>query len=214
MKKYNYNFRPISYFRPKELKDHYGATIKGQKRKELVQENIEIENVPGVIKSQSLSEDLISTFASIHPSYMSGEYLPDLEKDELEIVRIIAKNATEDVTSIRVKNINNKYNYIIVDEYQDELGLEYIFSPTESNQTLTFRQLINLIDSCIVKEISQSKTHHVGLVLGDLEQMYKWSYDDGLEGFFKVESVFYKDISQYYEEKIISLMTRLKKKRI
>jgi len=209
MKKYNYDFRPISYFGPKELKDHYGTTIKGQKRKELVQENIEIENVPGVIKSQSLSEDLISTFGSIHPSYMSGEYLPDLEKDELEIVRIIAKNATEDVTSIRVKNINDKYNYIIVDEYQDELALEYIFSPTESDQTLTFRQLINLIDSCVVKEISQSEIHHVGLVLGDLEQMY--NYDDDLEDFFKVESVFYKDLSQYYEEKIISLMKKLKK---
>ena len=209
MKKYNYDFRPISYFGPKGLKDHYGTTIKGQKRKELVQENIEIENVPGVIKSQSLSEGLISTFGSIHPSYMSGEYLPDLEKDELEIARIIAKNATEDVTSIRVKYINDKYNYIIVDEYQDELALEYIFSPTESNQTLTFRQLINLIDSCVVKEISQSEIHHVGLVLGDLEQMY--NYDDDLEDFFKVESVFYKDLSQYYEEKIISLMKRLKK---
>ena len=209
MKKYNYDFRPISYFGPKGLKDHYGTTIKGQKRKELVQENIEIENVPGVIKSQSLSEGLISTFGSIHPSYMSGEYLPDLEKDELEIARIIAKNATEDVTSIRVKYINDKYNYIIVDEYQDELALEYIFSPTESNQTLTFRQLINLIDSCVVKEISQSEIHHVGLVLGDLEQMY--NYDDDIEDFFKVESVFYKEISQYYAERINCLIKKLKK---
>jgi len=209
MKKYNYDFRPISYFGPKGLKDHYGTTIKGQKRKELVQENIEIENVPGVIKSQSLSEGLISTFGSIHPSYMSGEYLPDLEKDELEIARIIAKNATEDVTSIRVKYINDKYNYIIVDEYQDELALEYIFSPTGSDQTLTFRQLINLIDSCVVKEISQSEIHHVGLVLGDLEQMY--NYDDDIEDFFKVESVFYKEISQYYAERINCLIKKLKK---
>jgi hypothetical protein len=211
MKKYNYDFRPISYFGPKGLKDHYGTTIKGQKRKELVQENIEIENVPGVIKSQSLSEDLISNFASIHPSYMSGEYLPELEKDELEIARIIAKNATEDVISIRVRNINNKYNYTIVDEYQDDLALQYIFSPTESNETLTFRQLINFIDSCIVKESSQSETHHVGLVLGDLEHIYKWGYDDDLEDFFKVESVFYKDISQYYEERINCLIKKLKK---
>jgi hypothetical protein len=74
---------------------------------------------------------------------MHGEYLPDLVEGEEEIVRIVLDNNETDTWSVRARNEGGAIKYTVVDEYETIYG----FSPVESQEPLTFEEMISLLDS-------------------------------------------------------------------
>ena len=79
------------------------------------------------------------------PSWMGGEYLPDLLPGEVEIARIVIESLTQDVVSIRARRRGSERRivYRVVDEF--ESGFD--FSPRSSRQPLSHDELVRLIDN-------------------------------------------------------------------
>jgi hypothetical protein len=81
------------------------------------------------------------------PEGLVGEYLPDLDDGEVEIVMIGMNSAMGDVISVRARHEGEQYNYSIVNEY----GSEYEFAPATSDRPLTFRELTDLLWSITIE---------------------------------------------------------------
>ena len=56
---------------------------------------------------------------------MGGEYLPDSEAGEVEIVRFELESTMADVISLRARLADGKIHYRLVDEYETDLALEW-----------------------------------------------------------------------------------------
>ena len=61
--------------------------------------------------------------------FMGGEYLPKLEKGEVEIARISLRSVTADQISARARRIGAQIEYAIVDEYGDSSVITYRVQP-------------------------------------------------------------------------------------
>jgi hypothetical protein len=98
-------FRPASYFWPLGLEKHLLARVKGAQRKRALQDLIDAgrhDEIPDFLATSALSEEERRMFGSIHPMCMGGEYLPDMEEDEVEIARISAEvKAAEAARNVR-----------------------------------------------------------------------------------------------------------------
>ena len=117
------NFRPRSYFWPIDLERHLLATIKGKKRREFVEAAIaagQLDLLPGKLLKPGLSSKDRQAIGRIHPMFMGGEYLPELEECEVEIARIEIKSTTYDVTSVRACLDGDRIAYRVVDEYDGD----------------------------------------------------------------------------------------------
>ena len=53
----------------------------------------------------------------VHPTFMGGEYLPDIGSTEVAIARIVIASTTQDVTSVYVRKSGSRLHYRVVDEY-------------------------------------------------------------------------------------------------
>jgi hypothetical protein len=117
------NFRPPSYFWPLGLEQHLLARVKGSKRKAALKRLIDagaIDEVPEFLARSSLSDRDRRAIGRLHPSFMGGEYLPDIGAKEVEIARISIQSVTSDVTSLYARRGAGRIRYRVVDEYQGE----------------------------------------------------------------------------------------------
>jgi Phage integrase family len=76
------SFRPRSYFWPLGLETHLLARVKGAERKAALTRLIDarrLDEIPDFLAQSALSEAERKAIGRIHPAFMGGEYLPDLD---------------------------------------------------------------------------------------------------------------------------------------
>ena len=72
----------------------------------------------------------------------SGEYLPELSSNEIEICRLVLDSSSVDITSLRVRKNNDRYVYKMVDEHSSKFTL-----PIQTSvNTLKMNELIEIFD--------------------------------------------------------------------
>jgi hypothetical protein len=136
------SYKPVSYFSYKKLGISIDE-IKGAERRSHYKKALKagVNDFNPIFLKPKLSTVERKMLGSIHPAFMGGEYLPDLEIKEVEIARITIASTTQDVTCVYVGIQNNQLHYRIVDEYNGDT----IEGPKEltSNEPLTLNELMN-----------------------------------------------------------------------
>ncbi len=136
------DFRPRGYSWPLGMGVSPHAFIKGAERRAIV-EQMYAAGREGEISPELmdpvLSDAARKALGSIHPSFMGGEYLPSLEKDEVEVARISIASTTQDVTCVYARREGEEIYYRVVDEYEGSS----LDGPAEkqSMQPLTLKEL-------------------------------------------------------------------------
>ena len=176
------NYRPASYFWPHGLETHLLASVKGARRKAALKALIDagrVDEVPELLAKSMLSDEEREAIGRIHPAFMGGEYLPDLDTDtataEIEIARISIESTTGDVTSVYARRGKDCIHYRVVDEYGgDTLSGE---RERTSAQPLTLGQLVEFFTAA-----------------WPFEDVLEMNFPDDLNGklgFFSGDSAFY-----------------------
>lgn len=124
---------------------------------------------------------------------MGGEYLPDLEPGEVEIVRIGLKSTMADQISVRARQAGQKIRYAIADEYETAFQLPF----RESTEPLSLDELVAFLDG--------SKHPDDQWPGGLIQSHWNYLYDDFGEieeavAFVSVESTFYPQLDGYYSD--------------
>ena len=203
------NFRPTSYA---DFDDPVALNlngIKGQMRREMVRDMLAAEGktravydvVLGPIDDEILGERAPKTFTdnlnqAYGPTWLGGEYLPDLEGQEVEIARIVLASTTMDVFSVRARLLKGGYTYRIVDEYETDFS---VARPT-SKRPLTIQELVGLLDTADGLNLEDR-----GQGLVEMWWWQQWEYGDyspeECTAFAWVESEQYPQLAAYYEER-------------
>ena len=176
-------YRPHDYFGRQDQQTALLSQVKGTVRRNALRAALdagEVSAVPEAIKSAALSDDARQFIGSLHPSFMSGEYLPKGSARELEIARIHIKSTTGDVTSVYARLVGRRIAYRVVDEYEGDTLTDR--SKRTSTKALTMGQLIEFF-----------------LGAWDLYVCLDCNFEDDLDGmlhFFRGESEFYPCFDQ------------------
>ena len=171
-------YRPRDYFGRYDLQSELLTQVKGTVRRKALRKALEegqIMQVPDEIKNAALSEVVRQYVGSLHPSLMGGEYLPSVDREEVEIARIRINSTTDDVTSVYARLVGSRIAYRVVDEYEgDTLSGS---ARRISVRPLTIGQMIDFFLGAWDLYICLDCNFE-----GDLEEML---------GFFEGESEFY-----------------------
>ncbi len=141
----DYQFRPSSYSEPQDPLETILLNVKGTNRRKMIRDYWKagkIDELNETLLQDSIDGGQRDSLEMIHPSFMGGEYLPDLEGSETEIARIELESTTSDVISIRTALDPAGFRYRIVDEYDSEF--EQPFETSE--RLLTLEELIEFIN--------------------------------------------------------------------
>lgn len=117
------DFRPRSYFWAADHGIALASDIQGAVRRELHQAALadgSDEAVPRFLSVPTLDPDRRRAWSNVHPSCMGGEYLPELDPQEVEIARIVIASTTQDTTCVRARREGDRIRYRIVDEYEGQ----------------------------------------------------------------------------------------------
>ena len=187
---YDGQYRPRTYFIT-DANTAILSKIKGSLRRTTVRV-IGVTSAESRTKAESLSEDERRGVSRIHPAFMGGEYLPDLESGEVEIARLELKSVTADVISLRAGREGTLIRYRAVDEYDNEFGT----TPASSTEPLTFDELVRLIDG--IEMIDGHEDRSLPSALRD--SVCKDPCDaQALVDFVAVTSEFYSQLAAYYD---------------
>jgi len=193
----DYTQRPSSYWDEETLEQAILTNIKGDFRREEIRKALAagtLETIPAEILKEALSENVRSFTGRIHPRFMGGEYLPDLEASEVEICRISLQSTTFDVISIRARRTSKgTILYRAVDEYEGEFQL----SRKRSKKPMSLREMI------VFLEKTELEGMRGGLMLGynnmNADYMDR-SERPELRHFTRIGSEFYPELSSHCEE--------------
>jgi hypothetical protein len=186
--KLDMQYRPALYWDFSDLEKMVQATVKGTVRRETAMNDM-LRWTDQLCLEESLPEAERDLRGSIHPIFMSGEYLPDLRRGEVEIARVTYASATGDVVAIRARWEPGRIRYRAVDEYMEDGPIRCPIK--SSTDPLTFQDMVRVIDES--NRLDDSLIHtldmnHEGI--GDAES---------LRGFITVTSPFYPEIEEWYE---------------
>lgn len=157
---------------------------------------------PGNVKPAVLKK----TFFGCRPQLRSGADIPDFFETELEIARLrFAKTVHEEVTSLRARRVGSRIVYRVVDELVEEWGGEIKVHPRSSQDPLSLRQLIGLIDSAEIPD-----EHRIGLVIPSWELDLTTVRSDihQLRDSLAISSVFYPQLPIYYDRLFLEWANR------
>jgi hypothetical protein len=193
---FDLNYRPDTYW-PDELnQEQLLARIPGQVRRDIARQVMAEDGDAGlnaVAANEDFNEVDRRDWGMVHPSCMGGEYLPQLGDDDVEIARISLKSTTSDQVSIRAAKVDGKIHYSVFDEYETEYELAF----TESELPLTLSELVELIDGSRHPESEMPG----GLLTSHWEYMLDWNYAlDKAIDFASIESAWYPELTEYYEQ--------------
>ena len=193
---FDLSYQPQSYW-PEELdQEQLLARISGQARREIVRDALargDIASIDPILANEELDDNDRRSWGLIDPTLMGGEYLPQLGGDDVEIARISLKSTMADQISIRAARVDGKIHYLVVDEYETEYELAF----TESELPLTLSELIELIDGSRHPESEMPG----GLLTSHWEYMLEWNYAlDKAIDFASIESAWYPELTEYYEQ--------------
>jgi hypothetical protein len=171
-------YRPDDYFGRHDMQVVLLTHVKGTARRDALREALDtgqIDDVPDAIKSAALSDAVRQFAGSLHPSFMSGEYLPTGRESEIEIARIHIRSTTGDVVCVYARLVGRRIAYRVVDEYDGDTLTNH--KKRTSTRVLTMGQLIDFF-----------------LGAWDLYVCLDCNFDgelDGMLDFFTGESEFY-----------------------
>lgn len=123
--------------------------------------------------------------------YDVGEHLPELSPGQVEIARIALASTTGDVVSVRARRSKHVIEYSVVDEYETQ----FTFQPQASEEPLTLKEIIGMIDGLRVEEVGSTFIWEV------LENLDDDDRDDASE-FLSVHSDFYPGLYTHFERLI------------
>ena len=190
---YDLSFQPNTYWDLRDVLTHVEAKIPGKVRKELIKIALQNgETVPSEYLKSSLSEDLKQSIGSIDPSFLGGEFLPELGENDVIIASINLKSTTSDVIAVIARLTNKGIEYRIEDEYMDSYpeGEEhYKVQPNFSKEPLSFKELINLIDNA----------REGGGLIDSAKNFYPEEPEEYYD-FATAESAFYSQLRGWYDE--------------
>lgn len=191
------DFRPSTYWPNSSGTRAELAKIKGTARRAAVLRSL-VEGSPSppeVLLAPSLPEDVRARLGALHPAYMGGEYLPDLEPDEVEIARLDLASTTADVIAVLARRAGTEIRYRVVDEYETA----FVCAPERSHEPLSLGELVGLLDHTV-----QPDAHAAAAAYGLVEGQWEWHLRAGGEApehaarFVSVSSAFYPALSEYY----------------
>lgn len=114
------SFRPKDYIGTLDHRSELLSRIKGTGRRALVESYMD-GRMPGEppteLLQHSLTDEQRRALAGLHPTLMSGEYLPDCDAGEVEIARITIQSTLLDVTAVYARRQGNVWHYRVVDEH-------------------------------------------------------------------------------------------------
>ena len=201
---YDYDFRPHSYFKGLDQRTLLLSSINGEHRRKEIEQRLGTGDLDALICDDWLTETCLdnevrSTLSSIHPSLMSGEFLPALGENEIEIARIVLASVTGDVASIRATPVGGEIHYCVVDEYESQFAL---WRSTSVNP-FTLGEMINFINLSL-----QDGDEAVGgLAIGHIVwQLDNDEWGEDFRRFVTVESQFYPALRLFYDEVICGLI--------
>jgi hypothetical protein len=190
---YDLSFQPKTYWDLRDVLTNVEAKIPGKVRKELIKHALQNgETVPSEYLKSSLSADLKQSIGSIDPSFLGGEFLPELGEDDVIIASINLKSTTSDVIAVIARLTDKGIEYRVEDEYMDSYpeGEEhYKVQPNFSKEPLSFKELINLIDNA-----------REGGGLIDCAKNYYPEEPEEQYDFATAESAFYPQLRDWYDE--------------
>ena len=192
----DFNDRPRSYFFPMSAAKFLLATIKGsQRRREIEQLLIsgKVRDIQDWMAHSALDDKTRKIIGSIHPMFLGGEYLPDLESGEVEIARFELASTTGDVISVRARKVADRIYYRVCDEYLEDNS--YKVSPCWSKEPITLKQVITLIETTTDRRFTEKSC---GLCFSN-ESCRQFGYElDTCRTFLSISSEFYPQLGSYY----------------
>ncbi len=190
---YDLSFQPNTYWDLRDVLTHVEAKIPGKVRKELIKHALQNgETVPSEYLESSLSGDLKQSIGSIDPSFLGGEFLPELGENDVIIASINLKSTTSDVIAVIARLTDKGIEYRVEDEYMEsypEGEDHYKVQPNFSKEPLSFKELINLIDNA-----------REGGGLIDAAKNYYPEEPEEYYDFATAESAFYPQLEDWYDE--------------
>lgn len=210
---WNWDFRPASYYFEDDWRGEVLSQIDGQLRRNCAEAELARTGVetyedyvsalidgrldPTMFRKQTAAEK--QALGAIHPALMGGEYLPGLRNREVEIVRVSLRSTLADCISVRARFAGGRYHYRIEDEYDTEFD----FMPRTSRTPLTFRKLVDLIDSASILDSELTNSLHDMYLRMNLEQTDE---PESLLKFVSVDSYLYQEIADYYRQRSLDLV--------
>jgi hypothetical protein len=132
---------------------------------------------------------------------VAAGHLPDLEPGEVEIARIEMLSTLSDVISLRAKrDAAGRIHYRLCDEHSEDEKV-YDFSPTVSDEPLSFGEIADLLDDA---RCSDSYEDEPRVIWGILQMNRDGGLDDQgqLEAFVRLVSPFYPQLTDYFRWRI------------
>jgi hypothetical protein len=190
--KINYKFRPVSYWIDKDVLQALLRDVKGAARRKMIKAcwaSGDFDVLDEKLLEPKLSEQEREALGRIHPSFMGGEYLSDLEDGETEIARIDLSSTTFDVISIRARASGGYIQYSVVDEYDTKFNL----ADEEGYDPFTLSELIDFIDNT-----DEEGGCYSGLALSSNNSNAEEMSRDELSGFTTITSEIYPELETHY----------------
>jgi hypothetical protein len=205
-------YRPASYW------DHAGpasaivAGIRGQNRREMARDFLAgrapdwLGEIDAGLLEDVLDEETRDALGASHPSWMGGEYLPDLLPGEVEIARIVLTSVLQDVISLRARRRRGgrRILYRVVDEYGEPGEPGWTCRPASSVQPLAMGQLIELIETARCPRFDVGD----GPLTEALRDFQEGSDPRDLVSFVAAESEFYPGLAEYFERRAAEWLER------
>jgi hypothetical protein len=188
------SFRPTSYWEDQDPLAAILRNVKGANRRKMITDywnDGRIDRLDPDLLTDETNPELRHFLERLDPSFMGGEYLPDLLPDEVEIARISLQSTTSDVISIRARREpgSELIYYRILDEYDTS----FEFEPTTSTEPLTHDELTALIDGVDAGDEGGLALRYNEMNCGDDGDA------ESLRHFTTVSSLFYPDLENHYE---------------
>ena len=185
---FDLEFRPTSYWGPQNLENHFRSRWTGELRGRAISEEADSYQGSDDFLQSSIDPSIRPAIGAMHPSLMGGEYLPPLLKNEVEIARVALASTLGDVTSVRARKTKHRIVYRVVDEYMEQGADRFNLPQKTSRSPLSLGQIISIID----QNDLIAGPRNLNLEGGS-------GYED-VFNFATVSSVFYLQLTQYFEE--------------
>ena len=135
---------------------------------------------------------------NIDLKYRPKDYFGGKNKnqDEVEICSIFLNSTQGEIITLNTKKKNNDFIFWIDDEH----GNKYNLKRTNSSQTLTMEEIVDLLDTCKMTLFgTKCKPGIIKYTLEDSIENMQMLKNEAM-GFVNVKSDFYPDLEEYYEQ--------------
>lgn len=137
---FDLKYRPDTYWSQKNKV----SLIKGEHRKQLVKDLIDAgKNVPESLLEENASQEILDASLFFDRQSLGGEFVPNLEINQTEIVRIWIDSTYGDVVSVRATMLDSGLSYSMHDDHEEK----YIINPESSKLPITMQEVIRPPDT-------------------------------------------------------------------